>query len=405
MVRANPGDYFNRAELLEDLQAVSTLYRDHGYANVEATPQTNVDPENHEVDVIVPVVRGPLVHFERIEVRGNTKTRDKVIRRELEVAEGEPFQRDQARALAAARHGARLLRARRHRRPSRARPPTRSTSTSRSPRSRPAPSRSAPASPASKTSSPRLRSSRPTCSATARACRSRRQMSGIRQLVNLRFYEPYFLDSRFSASIDLYDQLRIYRDFSQSSLGGGLTFGYPLIEPELTRLRHLHGRARRGVDRTALHAPRHGVADQRLQPAAARQPVQRRLHLQHPPGARSTTPATTGCFRRAASTCSARASSPPAFWARKTSSCATAWSAASTTRSGPASCSSSTPRRATSPARRRKACRSSRASSSAASSTCAASATARIGPRVGAYRIDRPRTACRSGTAPTSAET
>src|SRR6478735_10924164 len=52
MVRAKSGDWFNRAELLEDLQSVRTLYRDHGYANVDATPQTNLDQNNHEVDVI-----------------------------------------------------------------------------------------------------------------------------------------------------------------------------------------------------------------------------------------------------------------------------------------------------------------------------------------------------------------
>ncbi|HEX2673007.1 MAG TPA: BamA/TamA family outer membrane protein, partial [Polyangiaceae bacterium] len=39
--------------------------------------------------------------------------------------------------------------------------------------------------------------------------------------------------SLFNTSVDLYDQLRVYNDFSQSSLGGALTFGYPLIEPEL----------------------------------------------------------------------------------------------------------------------------------------------------------------------------
>jgi outer membrane protein insertion porin family len=60
------------------------------------------------------------------------------------------------------------------------------------------------------------------------------QVSGLRQLVNLRFFEPYFLDSDFSMSIDLYDQLRIFNDFSQSSRGGSLTFGYPLVEPEVT---------------------------------------------------------------------------------------------------------------------------------------------------------------------------
>jgi outer membrane protein insertion porin family len=91
MVRAKAGDYFNRAALLEDLQALRTLYRDHGYANVDANPQTQLDPATNEVDVIVPVERGPLVRFERIEMRGNGKTRDKVIRRELEIAEGELF--------------------------------------------------------------------------------------------------------------------------------------------------------------------------------------------------------------------------------------------------------------------------------------------------------------------------
>src|SRR5512138_3050875 len=48
LVRATPGDYFNRAQLLEDLQVIRTMYRDHGYANVEANPDTRLDPERHE---------------------------------------------------------------------------------------------------------------------------------------------------------------------------------------------------------------------------------------------------------------------------------------------------------------------------------------------------------------------
>ena len=61
------------------------------------------------------------------------------------------------------------------------------------------------------------------------------QLSSLRQLFTLRFTEPYFLDSDFSASVDLFDQLRIYSDFSQSSLGGTLTFGYPLTRPAYLR--------------------------------------------------------------------------------------------------------------------------------------------------------------------------
>jgi outer membrane protein insertion porin family len=233
MVRAKSGDWFNRAQLLEDLQAVRTLYRDHGYAAVDATPQTNLATDTNEVDVVVPVERGPLVHFERIEIRGNSKTRDKVIRREMEVAEGEKFHETNLersrRRITALGYFERV-----------------DISTEQG---------SAP----DKMNVYIEVSERPTGTfqvgagfssienfiATAQIQQAnlfgngqslslQLQISGIRQLINLRFTEPYVLDSPFSASIDLYDQLRAYEDFTQGSRGGSLTFGYPLIAPELT---------------------------------------------------------------------------------------------------------------------------------------------------------------------------
>ena len=233
MLRAKSGDWFNRAALLEDLQAVRTLYRDHGFANVDATPQTNLDPERHEVDVIVPVERGPLVRFERIEVRGNTKTRDKVIRRELEVNEGEPF------------HETRLEKSRR-----------RVTALGYFERVDVSTEQgSAP----DKMNVYIEVSERPTGTfqvgagfssiesfiATAQIQQAnlfgngqslslQAQISGLRRLVDIKFFEPYLLDSSFSASIDVYQQLRAYQDFTQESTGGSLTIGYPLIEPELS---------------------------------------------------------------------------------------------------------------------------------------------------------------------------
>jgi outer membrane protein insertion porin family len=232
MVRARAGDYFNRAELLEDLGAVRTLYRDHGYANVEANPQTRLDPVHQEVDVIIPVVRGPMVYFERIEVHGNTKTRDKVVRREMEIAEGEPFHETNLelsrRRVTALGFFERV-----------------DVSTEEG---------SAP----DKIEVHVEVSERPTGTfqvgvgfssienfiATAQVQQAnlfgngqnlslQAQVSGLRQLINIRFYEPYFLDSDFSTSIDLFDQLRIYTDFSLQSRGGSLTYGYPLVEPHL----------------------------------------------------------------------------------------------------------------------------------------------------------------------------
>jgi outer membrane protein insertion porin family len=232
MVRAKAGDYFNRAALLEDLQAIRTLYRDNGYANVDANPQTQLDPATNEVDVFVPVERGPLVHFERIEVRGNGKTRDKVIRRELEVYEGGQFHETKLdkskRRVTALGYFERV-----------------DVSMEQG---------SAP----DKMNVYIEVAERPTGTfqvgagfssvenfiATAQIQQAnlfgngqslslQGQFSSLRQLVNIHFFEPYFLDSKFNASIDLYDQQRYYRDFAQASLGGGLTFGYPLIEPEL----------------------------------------------------------------------------------------------------------------------------------------------------------------------------
>ncbi len=232
MVRAKSGDWFNRAELLEDLQAVRTLYRDHGYANVDATPQTNLDPASHEVDVVVPVERGPLVRFERIEVRGNTKTRDKVIRRELEVAEGDVFSETKLeksrRRINALGYFERV---------------DVSTEQGSTPEKmnvyievgeRPTGTFQVGAGFSSiENFILTAQIQQANLFGNGQSLSLQLQWSGLRQLADLRFFEPYLLDSPFSASIDLYDQLRGYQDFSQSSVGGNLTLGYPLIEPEL----------------------------------------------------------------------------------------------------------------------------------------------------------------------------
>lgn len=233
MLRAKSGDYFNRAALLEDLQAVRALYRDHGYANVDATPQTDLDPNTNEVDVIVPLERGPLVRFERIEVRGNSKTRDRVIRRELEVAEGELF------------HETRLERSKR-----------RVTALGYfervdiSTEQGSAPDKMNVYIEVSERATGTFQVGAGFSSVenfivttqiqqanlfgNGQSLSLQGQLSGLRRQIELKFYEPYLLDSPFSANLDLYDQLRVYQDFSQRSIGGALTLGYPITSPELS---------------------------------------------------------------------------------------------------------------------------------------------------------------------------
>jgi len=90
-VSVHPGDVFNRSKLSDDLQKLTDLYKDRGYAYVNATPATPVDEKTRTVDVTFEIQKGELVYFERINIHGNTKTRDKVIRRELRIVEGEPY--------------------------------------------------------------------------------------------------------------------------------------------------------------------------------------------------------------------------------------------------------------------------------------------------------------------------
>lgn len=234
LVTMKAGDTFNRAALIKDLQSVKTLYKDAGYANVEADPQTQLDFDKREVSIRVPIKRGPLVHIGRIEVRGNTKTSDKVIRRELTIIEGQLYSEtgleDSRKRVLALGFFERV-----------------DVSTERG-------------------AAPDVVDAyfevaeRPTGTfqigagfssiesfiATAQIQQAnlfgrgqslalQLQVSGLRQLVNLRFFEPYLFGSDWSAAVDLYSQLRIFDAFSQNSTGGQLTVGYPIIAPWLLR--------------------------------------------------------------------------------------------------------------------------------------------------------------------------
>lgn len=82
---------FNRSLLARDIQAITDVYYDAGYAYANITPVTKVDAEDKTIALTFDVQKGPQVYIERIDIVGNTKTRDKVIRRQLRVFEGELF--------------------------------------------------------------------------------------------------------------------------------------------------------------------------------------------------------------------------------------------------------------------------------------------------------------------------
>ncbi|MCP4686997.1 MAG: outer membrane protein assembly factor BamA, partial [Desulfobacterales bacterium] len=87
-----PGEeYFSRETLRKDVLTITDVYSDEGYAYADVNPGIRKDLENLVVNVSLNIRKGKLVYFEKIIITGNTKTRDKVIRRELKVFEQEIY--------------------------------------------------------------------------------------------------------------------------------------------------------------------------------------------------------------------------------------------------------------------------------------------------------------------------
>ncbi|MGZ6211501.1 MAG: outer membrane protein assembly factor BamA [Candidatus Binataceae bacterium] len=86
-----PHKVFSGADMEHDVLTLSDFYSDRGYAFVNVDPRTQVDPLAHRVDVTYAITPGNEVLIDRIKISGNTKTSDKVIRREIKVQEQEPY--------------------------------------------------------------------------------------------------------------------------------------------------------------------------------------------------------------------------------------------------------------------------------------------------------------------------
>ena len=88
LVRVTPGEPFSREKLAESTKAIAERLGNDGYAFANANAVPNVDKEQRTVAFTIMVDPGRRVYVRRINIVGNTKTRDEVIRRELRQLEG-----------------------------------------------------------------------------------------------------------------------------------------------------------------------------------------------------------------------------------------------------------------------------------------------------------------------------
>ncbi len=91
VLKIKRGDVYSNTVIRREVNTLTERFANQGYAYVEINPEMSVDAKNLLVHLTFDIEKKKRVYYEKIQMVGNTKSRDKVIRRELSVAEGELY--------------------------------------------------------------------------------------------------------------------------------------------------------------------------------------------------------------------------------------------------------------------------------------------------------------------------
>jgi outer membrane protein insertion porin family len=244
-VDAQPGEWFSRTKLSEGIEGITRHYRDEGFAKAEISPETELDAVKRAVDVTVVIRRGPECRIERIDVQGNDKTRDRVIRREILIAEGDKYSqtllqasKDRIQALGyfervdmsesdgEAPNGLVITYEVKER----------ATGTFQVG--------------AGFSSIERFiltaQIDQQNLAGHGQSLSLQAQVSGIRQLIQTQFVEPYLLSTFWSLSVDVFHTSNSFQAYTTKQTGAGLALGHPVFN------RNLRLALRYSADRTTV---------------------------------------------------------------------------------------------------------------------------------------------------------
>ena len=91
LIKIKPGDTFSRSKITEATQQISDHLGDKGYAFANINTAPELDDAHNQVGLVFNVDPGNRVYVRRITFKGNSKTQDEVLRRELRQMEGAPY--------------------------------------------------------------------------------------------------------------------------------------------------------------------------------------------------------------------------------------------------------------------------------------------------------------------------
>lgn len=92
-----PGKVYSEEALKEDVSSIQSLYFGHGYISCQVQDTASVNNESGRVDINYSITENQVSYVDKIKIRGNVKTRDMVIRRELRIRPGDEFDGEKLR--------------------------------------------------------------------------------------------------------------------------------------------------------------------------------------------------------------------------------------------------------------------------------------------------------------------
>lgn len=235
-----PGEWYNAEEVKTSVDKITDALGDMQYAFVNIRPDVKRNREANTVDIAINISEAPRMYVERIDVHGNVRTMDKVIRREMLLEEGDPYNRTK---LARSEQNIKDL--------------NYFEKVTVTPKAGSAADRTVLDIEVAEQSTGELSIGAGFSTSDGPLADFRiteRNLMGKGQIMSLgatiagertefstSFTEPYFLNRDFAAGVDLFHQTRDLQDessFNQRRTGGGLRFGYPLSDKWRQSLRY-----------------------------------------------------------------------------------------------------------------------------------------------------------------------
>ena len=240
LLQTEKGKRYNAKQIEDTVDALTTAAGLQGYAFVDIRPRVDRDVEHRRINITYVINQAPRVYVERVNIKGNVRTLDKVIRREMRLSEGDAFNSAKLKRSETRIKGLGFFKE------------ANVDQTEGSAPDRSVVNVTVEEQPTGElqigAGYSSLESFIGEVSVRERNLLGRGQdlrlalsLSGFRQTANIGFTEPYFLNRPLAAGFDLFatdTNFQDYASFDQRSLGTTLRVGFPLTETMRMQVRY-----------------------------------------------------------------------------------------------------------------------------------------------------------------------